>query len=186
MAFQSTRPVRGATSPGSPSAWNQTDFNPRAPCGARRGCRRRRSPASRNFNPRAPCRARRKHVAMGTLFPKFQSTRPVRGATRHVAKAHVRRVISIHAPRAGRDDGDGVADAAAQPISIHAPRAGRDVVELAQCLAAGQFQSTRPVRGATTECVKRVAAKQAFQSTRPVRGATVGLVFSFLFLSSLL
>ena len=35
-AFQSTRPVWGATSSASSSAETPTDFNPRAPCGARR------------------------------------------------------------------------------------------------------------------------------------------------------
>ena len=34
------------------------NFNPRAPCGARRGRRCRRSPIGRYFNPRAPCGAR--------------------------------------------------------------------------------------------------------------------------------
>ena len=56
----------------------------------------------------------------------FQSTRPVRGATRKVRGLFPQLLISIHAPRAGRDMldmGDTVEDIA---ISIHAPRAGRD------------------------------------------------------------
>ena len=34
--------------------------------------------------------------------------------------------ISIHAPRAGRDEVIDVVETASLPISIHAPRAGRD------------------------------------------------------------
>ena len=79
---------------------------------------------------------------------KFQSTRPVRGATppRYYDKLYD--VISIHAPRAGRDlvryygpdydnlfqstrpvrgaTGVAQANSAFNAISIHAPRAGRD------------------------------------------------------------
>ena len=56
-AFQSTRPVWGATmNPGVRTG--ARNFNPRAPCGARR-----KTPAPCaarcNFNPRAPCGARR-------------------------------------------------------------------------------------------------------------------------------
>ena len=58
-------------------------------------------------------------------------------------------MISIHAPRVGRDHNLG------QPVYIHS-----------------QFQSTRPVWGATS-CVRgdRIQIVQ-FQSTRPVWGAT--------------
>ena len=62
-AFQSTRPLRGATpSPASSSAW-WWYFNPRAPCGARRGG---------------------KTASCGELI--FQPTRPLRGATRRVVR----------------------------------------------------------------------------------------------------
>ena len=58
MVFQSTRPVRGATS---------------------------------------------KFVERADPDRPFQSTRPVRGATLGVDRNGVLRVISIHAPREGRD-----------------------------------------------------------------------------------
>ena len=57
---------------------------------------------------------------------KFQSTRPVRGATLN----------------------DLVAGGLAV-VSIHAPRAGRDTALAAMSFALIGFQSTRPVRGAT-------------------------------------
>ena len=55
-------------------------FNPRAPCGARRSCAHA-APSLRNFNPRAPCGAR--------LFWLISSVFAL--------------MISIHAPRVGRD-----------------------------------------------------------------------------------
>ena len=104
MVFQSTRPVRGATEAFTGTFHQPNDFNPRAPCGAR-------------------------HV--GTVAVKtsaeFQSTRPVRGATKDNLLAETAELISIHAPRAGRDHIH-IGLNAGQKISIHAPRAGRDVV----------------------------------------------------------
>ena len=145
--FQSTHPLRGAT---SWELWDRLSaaisihaplagrdaaavlnrriypyFNPRAPCGARpltASVRR----AIWNFNPRAPCGARPNHVSGLTLTMLFQSTRPLRGATRcgrnrvperrnfnprapcgarpaHRKKRPQHRTISIHAPLAGRD-----------------------------------------------------------------------------------
>ena len=58
-------------------------------------------------------------------------------------------------------------------ISIHAPRVGRDsFIALSPRLAAFRFQSTRPVWGATSQWYVRKNWK-LFQSTRPVWGATV-------------
>ena len=78
------------------------DFNPRAPCGARRRAVIA-SVQSRYFNPRAPCGARQDEMREGFVPAEFQSTRPVRGATVKAARLAARAKISIHAPRAGRD-----------------------------------------------------------------------------------
>ena len=56
-----------------------------------------------NFNPRAPCGARRRVVQIFHPWDKFQSTRPMRGATDYRALALELMMISIHAPHAGRD-----------------------------------------------------------------------------------
>ena len=56
----------------------------------------------------------------------FQSTRPVRGATRNGFNGGSLNGISIHAPRAGRDDQQIAILRREFNISIHAPRAGRD------------------------------------------------------------
>ena len=144
--FQSTLPVWGATGliyahpePGTISIHaprvgsdryvNKTgpgdyDFNPRSPCGERRGRisagqHQRISihaprvgsdpgelgvwPVSRDFNPRSPCGERpprqRKHYGGS----RFQSTLPVWGATVQVVVETLSKEISIHAPRVGSD-----------------------------------------------------------------------------------
>ena len=108
LPFQSTRPVWGAT------------FRLRAPL---------QSP--RYFNPRAPCGARPRFCSRGRMVSSFQSTRPVWGATQDVGQDSLRRYISIHAPRVGRDE-----------------LASRERKALTR------FQSTRPVWGAT-DCRSR-------------------------------
>ena len=60
------------------------------------------------FNPRAPCGARRGASYFEYLRSKFQSTRPLRGATSPPFFLQKLVQISIHAPLAGRDDIAGV------------------------------------------------------------------------------
>ena len=55
----------------------------------------------------------------------FQSTRPVRGATGDITKIDADEIVSIHAPRAGRDRLTERLERLRE-VSIHAPRAGRD------------------------------------------------------------
>ena len=57
----------------------------------------------------------------------FQSTPPVRGATRTLHQRHKALDISIHAPRAGGDISMHSSTTGHSEISIHAPRAGGDV-----------------------------------------------------------
>ena len=59
----------------------------------------------------------------------FQSTPPVKAATRQVKRIVARCTISIHAAREGGDD-TGVTKEGAFGISIHAAREGGDVVGL--------------------------------------------------------
>ena len=124
--FQSTRPVRGATSK-KPITELRCQISIHAPRAGRDCSDVARCSCQRDFNPRAPCGARlalcAESVGMNLIF---QSTRPVRGAT-----------------DAQTFDGKGPA------ISIHAPRAGRDIEIRLTPAIAHRFQSTRPVRGAT-------------------------------------
>ena len=125
VAFVSIHAPRAGRDAESPQcAGEPLCFNPRAPCGAR-PLNRQDANALRCFNPRAPCGARRKRRVFGSSRKRFQSTRPVRGATviGGLRSRFVR--VSIHAPRAGRDlhiRGHGREIG----VSIHAPRAGRD------------------------------------------------------------
>ena len=63
------------------------------------------------------------------MADRFQSTLPLRGATRHVRNQQAHRAISIHTPLAGsdqaQDDDDG-----ADGISIHTPLAGSDFTSM--------------------------------------------------------
>ena len=63
---------------------------------------------------------------LGITFIKFQSTRPMRGAT-----------VDVPPPTFILD------------ISIHAPHAGRDLGQQQEHEQEQEFQSTRPMRGAT-------------------------------------
>ena len=85
---------------------------------------------------------------------RFQSTRPMRGATIGVYEVVVADTVSIHAPHAGRDGGAAVLlwD---KDVSIHAPHAGRDSRHEMGCQRSEKFQSTRPMRGATLAIHKR-------------------------------
>ncbi len=193
-----------------------TSFNPRAPCGARLLTRHQRhfmrqfqstrpvrgATLARKigtaflvcFNPRAPCGARPINHQHHEVTKMFQSTRPVRGATREGRLMGMAAVVSIHAPRAGRDyrrAGGMAGDRSFNPRAPCGARLGR----AQRTLKRESFQSTRPVRGATSSqtrnryqthgfnprapCGARQKSgsskpsKQPFQSTRPVRGATL-------------
>ena len=123
-AFQSTHPVRGATT-NSATVSFICGFQSTHPVrGATRSCISAplRSLISIHA-PRAGC-----DITPGDYLrrPKeFQSTHPVRGATLLQVRGRYVQPISIHAPRAGCDCLR-APSRAMHPISIHAPRAGCD------------------------------------------------------------
>ena len=199
--FQSTRPIRGATASAVRLMINDQYFNPRAPYGARRGGPGPESGACtisihaphtgrdstqalqqtviKNFNPRAPYGAR---PARGgghkARPPRFQSTRPIRGATCPPPLA---------APGRRRFQSTRPIRGATKPGGI--------------CQATAEFQSTRPIRGATCLVGAGVTLHhdfnprapygarppplsqpirfRRFQSTRPIRGATLSRNLTF-------
>ena len=142
--FQSTRPVWGATFLRRCTILRTPNFNPRAPCGARpswRGSNTRQNqfqstrpvwgatnrraggrPWQINFNPRAPCGAR-------LLYGQAS----VAGC-----------IISIHAPRVGRDFTLSPLPYMGSGISIHAPRVGRDGVRLLKEAKRNDFNPRAP------------------------------------------
>ena len=170
-------------------------FNPRVPCGTRHA-QRNFSPehqhvsihasragrdfnpdsgslSSPRFNPRVPCGTRQAEHFVGEVATQFQSTRPVRDATRTIDMSDIDgtgfnprvpcgtrptsflssdfdRCVSIHASRAGRDGAYTSRAQRTRPVSIHASRAGRDGRHQESIVRSVMFQSTRPVRDATT------------------------------------
>ena len=80
--FQSTRPVRGATANSACPAIPSRDFNPRAPYGARRrACHVQRLLLKISIHAPRTGRDKIARKVLGGVRKKFQSTRPVRGAT---------------------------------------------------------------------------------------------------------
>ena len=102
------------------------------------------STASSYFNPRSPCGERHGIDAASVASHGFQSTLPVRGATRTRACRSVCRSISIHAPRVGSDPDVVLGLAYTPEISIHAPRAGSDRHALLQGRATTYFNPRSP------------------------------------------
>ena len=100
--FQSTRPVWGATI-GIAVGQDERVISIHAPRVGRDYTGRIRSCRLSNFNPRAPCGARPPPTNWIASPFLFQSTRPVWGATPLRRTCTNCSAISIHAPRVGRD-----------------------------------------------------------------------------------
>ena len=104
------------------------------------------------FQSTRPLRGATRYCAALILPSAFQSTRPLRGATTVKHGKIPLDDISIHAPLAGRDHlQQQLVALVAHVISIHAPLAGRDIPPRRKPGALGEFQSTRPLRGATVK-----------------------------------
>ena len=143
------RPMRGATTDPSKSGADHRHFNPRAPCGARPRTLRRWFWKSKFQSTRPMRGATGCRPTSGTSLV-FQSTRPMRGATRMMMAE--RGVFSFQSTRPMRGATLHAATLAHfGRISIHAPLAGCDAVASSSFMYFARFQSTRPVRGATTQ-----------------------------------
>ena len=148
MAFQSTRPLRGATCVMLSVLLSGADFNPRAPCGARRSL-----PSSvrsmGDFNPRAPC-----------------------GARQHITAHHMGRFpISIHAPLAGRDYRSSSRCSSSAVFQSTRPLRGATFSMRSRSSRPSNFNPRAPC-GARRRLMASISSPVLFQSTRPLRGAT--------------
>ena len=103
----------------------------------------------RYFNPHSPCGERLDSIFHPTRLTIFQSTLPLRGATRRRSGTAQRGHISIHTPLAGSDGAESAQSAGHVEISIHTPLAGSDTQIMRECVRLQKFQSTLPLRGAT-------------------------------------
>ncbi len=135
------------------------------------------------FNPRAPRGARR--AAAPALVPRlrFQSTRPSRGATLAPLHDAAGKLISIHAPLAGRDRPYPCGIDLYCNFNPRAPRGARLGGSPCQDLSIADFNPRAP-RGAR----RRMGAGGGvvlpiFQSTRPSRGATIEMGAPILLVS---
>ena len=149
VQFQSTLPLRGATwsVPCRPSSW--CNFNPHSPCGERQKIPHR--PLRLHyFNPHSPCGERPTGWGAYRIRHEFQSTLPLRGATRRTRAASRHLSISIHTPLAGSDRAR-TDRWSRQRISIHTPLAGSDSPSQDSISDQREFQSTLPLRGATLQ-----------------------------------
>ena len=129
-------------------AMRDGNFNPRVPCGTRRGAARAGTGRS-DFNPRVPCGTRLQSATRDIVDAQFQPTRPLRDATPWAGCTRRRPAISTHASLAGRD------------ARLFCYR-----------VAPPQFQPTRPLRDATLRNFAQIK-KNTFQPTRPLRDATL-------------
>ena len=125
MAFQPTRPLRGATGTGD----GERD-------------------TAKNFNPRAPCGARRSIVEFNDSLHKISTHAPLAGRDPIGVIDRGKKLISTHAPLAGRDHkeyGELTVNGVFQPTRpLRGATAIRD-----RNLYEVIFQPTRPLRGAT-------------------------------------
>ena len=100
----------------------------------------------------------------------FQSTLPIRGATKRSPKSENGGLISIHAPHTGSDDNpQGVWDVI--EISIHAPHTGSDSMRTGDPVTWTHFNPRSPY-GERLSLNKLASSYSLFQSTLPIRGAT--------------
>ena len=146
MLFQSTLPVRGATGGGGfvSRLLNISIHAPRTGSDAEAP---EFKEEQRYFNPRSPYGERLVVAHLVELLHQFQSTLPVRGATRRYDVTKETAIFQSTLPVRG------------------ATRSWRIST------AGARFQSTLPVRGATWYA-QGVDLAGEFQSTLPVRGAT--------------
>ena len=150
-AFQSPRPLRGATTTGSKNQRAIPHFNPRAPCGARRsgarstifietfqsprplrgatGDRRGRRQRDQNFNPRAPCGARHRQRTRILVRFHFNPRAPC-GARQHgpLRRRRNRHRFQPTRPLRGATI-ERIAGEHLFEISTHAPLTGRDQLQ---------------------------------------------------------
>jgi len=106
-------------------------------------------PAVLAFQSTLPVRGATRSGGYKFWWVGFQSTLPVRGATPGDAHQFADPRVSIHAPGEGSDLPEQTDPAWPKAVSIHAPGEGSDLHPGTAYRLEGVFQSTLPVRGAT-------------------------------------
>ena len=146
--FQSTLPVRGATSCRREHEI-PLPISIHAPRAGSDQTYERYGAKGINFNPRSPCGERLCRPRLHRVVKEFQSTLPVRGAT--CVEVVPVKFLEI--------------------FQSTLPVRGATLRDIAADMHRDRFQSTLPVRGATNLSAQSLRLN-LFQSTLPVRGAT--------------
>ena len=168
--FQSTRPIRGATIVGC-DGMSAKEISIHAPHTGRDPSSPTWAPCLAYFNPRAPYGARPPGAFRLCNVRRNFNPRAPYGARRPPFAHKKRRVpISIHAPHTGRDF-IRLSSFGVNPISIHAPHTGRDS-DIAERLCCPSISIHAPHTGRDLKADVGYLTAELFQSTRPIRGAT--------------
>ena len=129
--------------------------------------------AKQNFNPRSPCGERLGGACDDVIVvTTFQSTLPVRGATRQAIpflfqRQQFQSTLPVRGATLSANSNSSCRD-----FNPRSP-CGERPSQSAAVYPSSLFQSTLPVRGATRHDVDFNVFARAFQSTLPVRGATL-------------
>ena len=123
------------------------------------------------FQSTLPLRGATRSAAVYGSLLSFQSTLPLRGATLNIDNIFIPiGNFNPHSP-CGERLGHLGSLRALQMISIHTPLAGSDTSHRLWWTQGNVFQSTLPLRGATI-LLAFASTRYTFQSTLPLRGAT--------------
>ncbi len=147
-------------------------FNPRSPYGERHPFSLPSTGAS-DFNPRSPYGERPPDAAGATHRLRFQSTLPLRGATRIYTDTSTQQIISIHAPLTGSDCNQGPSTQAKINFNPRSPYGERRCIP--QEKAIGYYFNPRSPYGERLYMFSQSFDVDKFQSTLPLRGATMYL-----------
>ena len=153
--FQSTHPLRGATQ-NKHQQFAVQEISIHAPLAGCDYSSHHSRQDHRNFNPRTPCGVRRGSAMTYTERAKFQSTHPLRGATKALENHQKGEIISIHAPLAGCDPLRIMLRTRPSNFNPRTP-CGVGLIDWRSSPSLFLFQSTHPLRGATCcrECYLR-------------------------------
>ena len=160
----------GATQTVHPPPYRSSCFNSRTPCGVRH--LDQHNPLYGRYvsihAPHVGCDMAAKRMIGDST--KFQFTHPVWGATKRSSWMFRNTVVSIHAPRVGRDRDSLARGSRSGSFNSRSPYGARSLRVTAHSTNV-LFQFTHPMWGAT-ERLLRVGGKYVFQFTHPMWGAT--------------
>ena len=193
LLFQSTLPLRGATALAA-ALRRIKRISIHAPLTGSDAFTPEVFRRKKYFNPRSPYGERPEAAAITEVLQGFQSTLPLRGATRYFVRVQPQEGISIHAPLTGSDKLKTRGQSSTVNFNPRSPY-GERLIPASWGTWSRRFQSTLPLRGATWRIGELLTLRKIsihapltgsdgcqpndvytslkFQSTLPLRGATL-------------